>query len=109
MYVVRTKSNFINEFVQTRRSCFWTNSFWFLDTLLTTCVKAKELLPREVKPARGICHWSDLAALLECLRVLVEHRELDLGAGAFLAQREAHKEKKEEREGGHDDDTDPSL
>ena len=64
-------------------------------------------LPCEVKPARSIRHRSDLATRLDCLRVLVEHRELDLVRGASLTQGEAHDDSEEEREGGHhDDDTD---
>ena len=66
-------------------------------------------LPCEVKPARSIRHRSDLATLLDCLRVLVEHGELDLGRGASLTQGEAHEDSKEEREGDHHHDDTESL
>ena len=69
-------------------------------------MQSAKSLPCKVKPARGIRHRSDLATLLDCLCVLVEHGELYSGLGASLAQREAHEDSEDEREGGHHDDDD---
>lgn len=65
--------------------------------------QTKWCLPCEVKPARSIRHWPDLAGLLDSLGPLVELGELDLGIRTFLTNTEADDDsEEEERERGHD-------